>query len=322
MRYRTLGKTDLRVSEIGLGTMVFGAGADEATARTILDTALDAGINFFDTANIYGRSASPPQPGVSEAIIGRWLKHRPRAKVIVATKLRSPMSDDPRDQGLNRTQIRRAVEGSLRRLQTEYIDLYQTHWPDEETPLEETLRALDDLVRDGKVRALGCSNTPAWYLTRALWISDKCDLARYESLQPHYNLVHRAEFERELRALCEDQTLGVTPYSPLAGGFLTGKYRRGQSVPAGSRGAESERIRQYMSNARNNDLIDLLDDIGQAHGKSVAQTALAWLIDAPTVTAPIVGARTPEQLQASLGAVGFTLAADERQRLDALTAWQ
>jgi len=322
MRYRSFGRTGLKVSELCLGTMTFGWTADEPTSRAIMDAAVDAGINFIDTADIYSHWSPASYAGKTEEIIGRWLKDRPRDQLVIATKVRGPMGDLPNDQGLSRKHIFDAVDASLRRLQTEYIDLYQTHWPDEETPLEETLRALDDLQRAGKLRYIGCSNSPAWYTTKTLWVSDKHQLARYESVQPHYNLVHRAEFERELASLCRDQGLGVIPYSPLAGGFLTGKYRRGQGAPEGSRGEQSQQIKRYMERERNFDLIEKLDAIGQAHGKSVAQVALAWLIDAPSVSAPIVGANSVAQLSDALGTVGFQLDAHEREQLNELSSWE
>lgn len=322
MRYRKLGKTGLKVSEVCLGTMTFGWTADETAARSIMSAAVEAGINFFDTADIYSRWSPNSYAGKSEEIIGRWIREQPRDQLIVATKVRGQMGVQPNDQGLSRKHILAGVDRSLQRLQTDYIDLYQTHWPDLETPLEETLRAFDDLVRSGKVRYISCSNTPAWYLTKALWTSDKHDLVRYDSLQPHYNLVHRDEFERESLDLCRDQELAVIPYSPLAGGFLTGKYRRGQPAPEGSRGAQNERIQRYMRSERNLDLIETLDEIGKAHGKTVAQVALAWLIDAPAVTAPIVGANTVEQLHDTLGAVGVTLAEAERKQIDELSSWK
>jgi aryl-alcohol dehydrogenase-like predicted oxidoreductase len=310
------------VSEVCLGTMTFGWTADEPTSHAIMDAALDAGINFLDTADIYSRWSERSHAGKSEEVIGRWLVQKPRDQIVLATKVRGPMSDDPSNQGLSRKHIMRAVEGSLKRLRTDYIDLYQTHWPDEATPLEKTLRAFDDLVRDGKVRYIGCSNHPAWHLSKSLWLSDKHNVARYETVQPHYNLIHRAEFERELQSLCLDQELGVMPYSPLAGGFLTGKYRRGQVAPVGSRGETSEKIKLYMQDERNFDLIEKLDQIGQSHGKTVAQVALAWLINALAVTSPIVGANTVEQLQDTLGAVGLKLSDEERQQLDELSAWK
>lgn len=322
MRYRQVGRTQIEVSEVCLGTMTFGWSADERTSHAIMDAALDAGITFIDTADIYSRWSPDSYAGKSEEIIGRWLSQQQRDRIVLATKVRGQMSDDPNDQGLSRSRIIAAAEASLRRLQTDYLDLYQTHWPDEAVPLEETLRALDDLVRDGKVRAIGCSNSPAWYTMKALWTSDTHNLARYESLQPHYNLVHRAEFERELRAVCEDQQLAVVPYSPLAGGFLTGKYRRDQDAPEGSRGSQSKQIQRYMAQPRNFELIERLEQIGQAHNKTVAQVALAWLIDAPAVTAPIIGANTVAQLHDTLGAIGFTLSADERAEIDQASSWE
>jgi aryl-alcohol dehydrogenase-like predicted oxidoreductase len=228
MEYRRLGRTGLKVSTICLGTMQFGWSADEATSHDILNRAVELGCNFIDTADIYSRWAEGNAGGVSEQIIGRWLASGSvrRERIVLATKVRGEMGSGPNDQGLSRGHMMTAVENSLRRLQTDYLDLYQVHWPDEETPLEETLATLTDLVRAGKVRYIGCSNFPAWLLAKSLWVSDVRQLARFDSLQPHYSLVHRAEFERELQPLCLDQGIGVIPYSPLAAGFLTGKYRR------------------------------------------------------------------------------------------------
>jgi aryl-alcohol dehydrogenase-like predicted oxidoreductase len=319
MEYRTLGRTGLKVSELCLGTMTFGWGADEPTSHAIMDRAFEAGINFLDTADVYSFWAENNDGGVSEAWIGNWLKGKDRRQVVLATKVRGRMWDGPNGEGLSRAHIMAAVEDSLRRLGTGYIDLYQTHWPDEETPLEETLRALDDLVRQGKVRYVGCSNHPAWLLTKALWLSDVNGLARYDSLQPHYNLVHRDEFERELKPLCADQGLGVIPYSPLAGGFLTGKYRPDAGIPPGSRGQENERIRGYLTE-RNFALLDKMAEIGDGYGKTIAQVALAWQLSQPIITAPIVGARTVEQLEESLGAVGFRLTPEEMELLNKASA--
>jgi aryl-alcohol dehydrogenase-like predicted oxidoreductase len=228
MEFRTLGATGLKVSTICLGTMQFGWTADEALALRVLSAAREAGVNFIDTANIYSRWADGNPGGVAEQIVGHWMKENaiPRDQVVLATKVRGNMGGGPEDEGLSRRHIVKAVEDSLRRLQTDYLDLYQAHWPDAATPIEETLRAFDDLVRQGKVRTIGASNYASWELMQALWISDKNGLARFDSLQPHYNLVHREEFERELAAVCRAYQIGVIPYSPLAGGFLTGKYRR------------------------------------------------------------------------------------------------
>jgi aryl-alcohol dehydrogenase-like predicted oxidoreductase len=320
MEYRRLGRTGLKVSELCLGTMTFGWTADEAASFDIMSAALDGGVNFFDTADIYTR-ADHSGVGTAEQIIGRWLKDRPRDQLVIASKVRGSMGDGPNDQGLSRGHILDAVEGSLHRLDTDYIDLYQCHWPDDETPLDETLRALGDLVHQGKVRYIGCSNYPAWKLTKALWTSDKHGLARFDCLQPHYNLVRRAEFERELMPLCADQGIGVIPYSPLAGGFLTGKYRKNQPIPEGTRGQSSRRIQSYMTDA-NFALMDRMEAIGRERGLSIAQVALAWLLSNPVITSPIIGANSVAQLQESLGVVGQRLSAEEKQALDEASAWK
>ena len=227
MDYRNLGHTGLKVSELCLGTMQWGWTAGEDAAVEVMDAFVAAGGNFIDTADVYSRWAEGNPGGVSEEIIGRWMKSRGnRDQVVLATKVRARMWDGPNGEGLSKVHIVKACEDSLRRLQTDYIDLYQTHFFDADTPIEETMETLDLLVRQGKVRYVGCSNYPAWRLTHALWASDKRGWVRYDSLQPHYNLVHRGEFERELRDVCTHFGLGVIPYSPLAGGFLTGKYRR------------------------------------------------------------------------------------------------
>ncbi|GAC1645648.1 MAG: aldo/keto reductase [Herpetosiphon sp.] len=320
MDYRRLGRTGMRVSALGLGTMTFGWTAQEATAREIMDVAVDRGINFFDTADIYSRWDPRSHAGKTEEIIGRWLTGRQRDRILIATKVRGPMSDAPTDQGLSRHHIIAGIEGSLKRLQTDYVDLYQTHFPDGDTPMEETLRALEDLVRSGKVRYIGCSNHRAWELCKALWISDKHGWSRYDSLQPHYNLVNRAEVEREITPLCLDQGIGLLPYSPLAGGFLSGKYRRGQSVPHDARGASNERIKGYMTE-QNWKLIDLLHTIGDQHKASVAAVALSWVTDAPAVASALVGANSVKQLQESLAAAELHLSAEEREQLDAASSF-
>jgi aryl-alcohol dehydrogenase-like predicted oxidoreductase len=321
MRYRNLGRTGMKVSVLCLGTMTFGWSADEAAAFEIMSEALEQGVNFFDTADIYSRWAASSYAGKTEEIIGRWLAEDRgrRDRIVLATKVRGSMSDERNDQGLSRRHIVSAVEGSLRRLQTDYIDLYQSHSPDDEAAQEETLRAYDDLIRAGKVRVVGCSNFPAWLLVESLWVADRRGLARYETLQPHYNLVHREEFERELRDVCLKYGLGVIPYSPLAGGFLTGKYRRGQAAPAGSRGESSGTIKRYMERDRNYDLIEKLEELARARDATIPQLALAWLVDAAGVTAPIVGANSVEQLREALPAASITLSALERSALDELS---
>ncbi|MGD1995344.1 MAG: aldo/keto reductase [Anaerolineae bacterium] len=321
MEYRRLGQTGLKVSTICLGTMTFGWTADERSSIEIMSAAVDAGCNFFDTADIYSRWTEGNPGGVSETIIGHWLKGRNREEIIIATKVRGRMWDGPDGEGLGRAHIMKAVEASLHRLQTDYIDLYIAHWPDDDTPLEETLHALDDLIREGKVRYVGASNFPAWKLCKALWASDKRSLARFASLQPHYNLVHRAEFERELMDLCADQSLGVTPYSPQAGGFLTGKYGRGKPVPEGSRGEGSRRIRDYMTDA-NFDLIERVEEIGRDRGATVAQVSLAWVLANPVVTSAIIGANTVAQLQESIQAATISLTPEDKQILDEMSDWR
>lgn len=324
MEYRRLGRTGLKVSELCLGTMTFLWTSDEQTSFDVLSAFYEAGGNFLDTADIYSRWHPGNAGGTAEIVIGEWLKQSttPRDKVIIATKGRGVMGDGPNDQGASRVHLMKAIDDSLSRMQTDYIDLYQIHWPDMETPLDETLGALTDAVRAGKVRYIGASNYPAWLLMKSLWVSDVKNLARFESLQPHYNLMHRAEFERESMALCQDQGLGVIPYSPLAGGFLTGKYRRGQPIPANSRGEKNERIQKYAESEQGQKAIDALEAIGKQHGKSVAQTALAWMLSNPVITAPIIGANTVEQLKDGLGAAGYRLSSDEVKLLNDATAWE
>ncbi len=319
MNYRRLGRTGLRVSELCLGTMQFGWTADEATSFAVMDAFAEAGGNFIDTADIYSRWAEGNPGGVSEQIIGRWMKARcNRGQIVLATKARGRMWDGPNGEGLSRGHLIRACEDSLRRLDTNYIDLYQTHFFDPETPIDETLRALDDLVRAGKVRYVGASNYPAWRFAKALWASDKLGLARYDSLQPHYSLAHRAEFERELKPLCEEEGVGVIPYSPLAGGFLTGKYRR-DSVPTSAR---AEGIQRRYFNDRGFAILDALDQIAAARGLAVAQVALAWLLTQPVITAPIIGANSVAQLSESLAAAGVRLSAEEMETLGKASAWE
>jgi 1-deoxyxylulose-5-phosphate synthase len=320
MDFKNLGKTGIKVSPLCMGTMQFGWSADEPLAHKILSAAYEAGINFIDTADVYSRWVPGNPGGVSEQIIGRWMKSSgvPREKLVIATKVRGKMGDGPNDEGLSRVHIMQAVEASLKRLQTDYIDLYQTHWPDQDTPIDETLRALDDLVRAGKIRYAGASNYAAWELMEALWTSDKHGLVRYDSLQPHYNLIERDEFERELRAVCAKFGLAVIPYSPLAGGFLTGKYRKGQPVP------DSVRARglAHACTDKNFHLIDEMDGIAKVHGATISQIALAWMMMDPVITSPIIGPNKLEQLTDNLAALSVKLTPEEKKSLDGLTAWQ
>jgi 1-deoxyxylulose-5-phosphate synthase len=319
MEYRNLGKTGLKVSALCMGTMQFGWSVDEPETWRILSQGFDSGINFIDTADVYSRWVDGNPGGVAEEYIGRWMKQAqvPRDRLVIATKVRARVGEGPNDEGLSRVHIMQAVEASLRRLQTDTIDLYQAHFPDKSTSIEETLRAMDDLIRQGKVRYIGASNYTAWELMQALWVADKYNLARYDSLQPHYNLVRREEFERELLAVCETYGLGVIPYSPLEGGFLTGKYRRDAPLPD-SRRAEG---RQKYMTEKNFDLLDKLDKIAASHHATVAQVALAWLLANPVVTSPIIGATTLEQLDENLGVLGVQLTGEEKNVLDELTAW-
>jgi aryl-alcohol dehydrogenase-like predicted oxidoreductase len=319
MEYRTLGLTGMKVSALCLGTMQFGWTADETAGQRVLSAAYDAGVNFIDTADIYSRWANGNPGGVAEQIVGRWRQMAavPRDKIIIATKVRGNMGGGSEDEGLSRSHIIKSVENSLRRLQTDYLDLYQAHWPYEKTPIEDTLRAFDELVKQGKVRHIGASNYAAWELMQALWSSDRNGLIRFDSLQPHYNLVHREEFERELAAVCKTYKIGVIPYSPLGGGFLTGKYRR-NLTPNSARAAGAKR---YFSE-RNWTLLDEMDNLAKKKGASISQMALAWLMADPLITSPIIGANSPEQLKDSLGALDVRLTPDEKSALDQASAWK
>ncbi|MFD7663026.1 aldo/keto reductase [Streptomyces sp. NPDC059788] len=317
MEQRFLGGTGLRVSELCLGTMTFGSGADERTSHRMLDMFTEAGGTFVDTADIYGA-------GVSEEILGRWLKARGnRDELVVATKVFGSMGEGGGNaSGLSRKHILTAVEGSLRRLGTDYIDLYQTHMWDAETPVEETLSTLDTLVRDGKVRYLGASSVAPSQLQKALDVARFHRWEPFVCLQPLYNLLSR-ELEWELLPLCAAEGVGVIPWSPLQGGWLSGKYRRGMTAaPAGSReaavqeqqGREGWRDRDTEETWR---VVDAVLAVADEAGRSPAQVALRWLLQQPGVTAPIVGARTPEQLTDNLGACGWELTPEQEARLTA-----
>ena len=320
MQYKSLGQAGLKVSELCLGTMQFGWTADETTSLSILSAAYDGGINFIDTADVYSRWAEGNPGGVAETIIGKWIKqsHIPRHQLVLATKVRGKMGSGPNDEGLSRVHILQAVDASLQRLGVDYIDLYQTHFYDDKTPIEETLGTLDDLVHQGKVRYIGCSNYPAWRLTEAIWISRQFHLAGYVSLQPHYNLAHRPEFERELADVCRNYALGVIPYSPLAGGFLTDKYHRDKTEPASAR---SGGIKRRYFNDQGWAIHSAVETLAIQKGKTVSQISLAWLLGDSLITSPIIGPRSLEQLDDNLGAVGFNLSAEEKVNLDKLSTW-
>jgi aryl-alcohol dehydrogenase-like predicted oxidoreductase len=307
MDLRPLGQTGVRVSELCLGTMTFGNQADEATSRRMLDAFLDAGGNFVDTADVYGK-------GVTEEVLGRALGAR-RERVVLATKGRMPMSDDPNDQGASRRHLFRAVDASLRRLDTEWIDLYQVHWPDPLVPLEETLSALDDLVRMGKIRSVGVSNYLASHLATARALSDRYGWAPVVSLQPQYSLVSR-EIELEILPLCRQHGLAVIPWGPLGGGVLTGKYRADEAPPAGTRLGMSEALAERGLTQRNMAIAAEVRRIAESIGRTPAQVALNWVLHQPGITAPIIGARTPAQLESNLDATQWRLDAGDLRALD------
>ena len=320
MDYRKLGRTGLKVSPLCMGTMQFGWSLNETDTHRILSATVDAGINFIDTADIYSKWVEGNPGGVSETYIGNWMKKNkiPRDQIVLATKVRGEMGKGPNDQGLSRAHIINAVDASLRRLQTDYLDLYQSHWTDDDTSIEETLRAFDDLVKQGKVRYVGASNYAAWELMQALWVSDKYNLARYDSLQPHYNLIHRDEFERELHAVCKTYEIAVIPYSPLAGGFLTGKYRKNESLPESKR---AEGRKRAMTD-KNFALIDEMEVIALRHAATISQIALAWMLADSVITSPIIGATSIDQLNENLGALKVKLNDDEVALLNKMTEWR
>ena len=317
MNTTQLGTTGLTVSNLCLGTMQFGWTADEAASFAVMDAFVAAGGNFIDTADIYSSWAPGNPGGVSEEIIGRWIKARGnRASLVIATKVRGTMWKGDDGEGLSRAHITRAVEDSLRRLQIDTIDLYQCHWPDEKTPIEETLTVFDELIKAGKIRHVGASNYSAAQLGAALKAADDKKLPRFATLQPHHNLVHRKEYEAELAALCASAGMGVIPYSPLAGGFLSGKYRKGQPMPDSQRAG---RVKEYMTEAGFR-AIDALDAVSNAHNTTVPAVALAWQMTRPAMTGPIIGANTIEQLSALLPASDLRLSTDEVASLDAASA--
>ena len=314
------GRTGLYVSPLCLGTMTFGHQIDEATSRAILDKAFDAGITFIDTADVYPLGHEGDKAGATEDIIGRWLPSR-RDKVILATKFFGAMGPNPWDRGGSRKHIMDAIDASLRRLDTDYVDLYQIHSFDAHTPLDETLRALDDLVRSGKVRYVGCSNYAAWQLARAIGRSEALDICRYESVQPRYNLLFR-NIERELLPLCELDDIAVIPYNPLAAGMLTGKHRGSTEPDKGGRfemGTSAAMYRQRYWADDKFRVVEELAAVADEAGMTMATMAVAWTMAHPAITAPIVGASKPEQLDDAIAAATITMDADLKAKLDDLT---
>ncbi|MFC2033472.1 aldo/keto reductase [Chloroflexota bacterium] len=314
MQYRNLGKTGLKVSAICLGTMNYGNQVNEADADRIIKTALASGVNFFDTADMY-------VDGKSEEIVGKALKHE-RHSIVLATKVANRVGPGVNDIGLSRKHIMKAVEDSLRRLQTDYIDLYYAHMPDNETELEETLRTFDDLVRQGKVHYIGCSNYAAWQLCKALWVSDIHNLVRFDCISPPYNLLTR-EIERELLPLCTSEGVGVCVYNPLAGGLLTGKHVYDKPPLEGTRFALERWGPMYSErywSATNFNAVSRLKQTADEHNRSLAHFALAWILDNQVITSGICGATSINQLEENIAAVEVKLTAEELQICDDI--WQ
>lgn len=312
MEYRRLGRTGLMVSELCLGTMTFGNEADEETSKQITDRFVEAGGNFVDTANVYSK-------GVSEELTGQAIARHEREDIVLATKFRFPMGDGPNDSGASRKHIVAACEASLRRLGTDYIDLYQIHCWDAHTPVEETLSALDDLVRAGKVRYIGASNFTGWQLEKSLRVSEREGTARFDCMQPQYSLIVR-DIEREVLPVCREEGLGVIPWSPLAGGFLTGKYSREDAPPEDTRMAAWTDTWQRHATPEKFDVVDQVATVAGTRGKEPAQVALNWVKDRPGVTSPIIGARNLEQLEKNLGATGWSLSPEELDALEETSA--
>ena len=321
MRHVRFGRTGLSVSQLCLGTMTFGVQCDEAASRAILDRAAAGGITFLDTADVYPLGGTAETVGRTEEILGRWLKGR-RHSLIVATKGFGATGPNPWDVGLSRKHLLDAIDASLRRLGTDYVDLYQLHHPDPNTPIDETLGALDAIVTSGKARYVGCSNLPAWETARALGRSDVLRVARFASVQPRYNLLFR-QVERELFPLCAAEGLAVIPYNPLAGGFLSGKHKRETGPTTGTRftlGTAAKRYQERYWREREFETVEELRGLAAEAGMSMTQLALAWVLANPVVTSPIVGASRAEQLDDVVAIAGKTLDAGLKARLDELTA--
>jgi aryl-alcohol dehydrogenase-like predicted oxidoreductase len=311
MQYRNVGRSGLKVSEICLGAMTFGHTTGEAEAEAIVDAALDAGVNFFDAANTYAK-------GRSEEILGKLVKRR-RHDCVIATKCFNPTGAGPNDSGSSRQHIMRAVEDSLRRLQTDHIDVYYLHHSDYETPLDETLRALDDLVRHGKVRYIACSNFDAWRLMEALWISDSRGWERFVCYQPQYNLVVR-DIEAEILPACRHKGVGVVAWGPLAGGFLTGKYQPGQRSAPGTRSQEQWVFMDRMFAPNADETLETLLSVSAELGCQPAALAIRWVLEQAGVSSAIVGARTVDQFAKSLAAATLSPPAEALARLSEVSA--
>lgn len=320
-----LGRTGLQVSRLALGTMTFGLQTDEATSFQILDKASEGGINFLDTADVYPLGGTVETTGRTEEIIGRWLRAKGasrRGDFIVATKACGKMGPNAWDQGASRKHLLDAIDASLKRLQVDYVDLYQLHHDDRETPLDESLEALDTIVRSGRARYVGVSNFLAWRLARAIGRAELNKLTQLVSLQPRYSLLFR-EIERELLPLAEEEGLGVIPYNPLAGGLLTGKYKPEDKPQQNTRfnlGTAGAMYQGRYWNDRSFDTVAELHKLAGQAGVPLATLAVAWVMANPAITAPLLGASRPEQLDATLAAAEYQLDAGLKARLDELTA--
>jgi len=321
MQHIKFGRTGLRVSRLCLGTMTFGLQCDEAQSHSILDKAAEGGIDFLDTADVYPLGGGRATVGRTEEIVGGWLKGK-RQNYVVATKCFGQTGPKPWDQGMSRKHILEAIDASLKRLRTDYVDLYQLHGVDPATPVDEALEALDMVVRAGKARYIGVSNWPAFRIARALGRSEINHYARIDSVQPRYNLLFRT-FERDLLPLCEEEGIAVIPYNPLAGGMLTGKHDRTAAPPEGSRfslGNAGPRYQERYWHDREFDTVDALRGLSNEAGMSMATMAMCWVLSNPAITAPIVGASRPDQLADSLAAAEKgPLPADLKTKLDEMT---
>jgi len=323
MEYRRIGKSGVKVSEIGLGTLEFGRRLNELQSISIIDRALDLGINFIDTADVYS-------DGLSEEFIGKALRGK-RSSVILATKFGISIGNNANDYGGSRSHIMTAVEASLKRLGTDYIDLYYIHWPDPTTPIEETLRTLNDLVRTGKVRYIACSNFAAWQLCEAIWTSRLNNLECFVGVQTRYNLIHR-DIESELVPCCQSYDIGVIPWGPLADGFLTGKYQRGKPATAGTRlgsprpSTPPQRIMRGIPGGphifasilteSNYDILEKLQKFSMERGHTVGELAISWLLSHPWLTSVIAGVTSPEQVSINVAAANWRLTEEEKSQLN------
>ena len=312
MEQRNLGRSGLIVSAVGLGCNNFGGRSDYAATRAVVHKALDLGVTLFDTSDTYG------EDGASEEYLGRALAGR-RNDIVLASKFARPMDSEGRLRGASRRYIMSAVEASLKRLNTDYIDLYQQHIADPKTPIEETLRALDDLVHQGKVRYIGCSTLSAWQVVEAQWVSTHFGLERYVSCQERYSLLDR-DLDRELMPVIEAYGVGLIPFSPLADGLLTGKYRRNAPMPAGARLTTTQRAAERRLTDRNWSIVERLSDFCEARGHSLLELAFSWLLHRPGVASVIAGATTPDQVEANVRATGWTLSREDMDEIDRLTA--